>query len=80
MRYIFLDESGELGFMKSSSKYFVITLLSCSEDEAVSIRRIMKRVREKVIKKSVKRMPELKGNNSSDRIRRDVLQRFSRAK
>ena len=71
-----MDESGELGFAKKSSKYFIITLLSCSEDEAIYIRRIMKRVREKIIKKKIKKIPELKGNNSSDRIRTEVLNRF----
>ncbi len=76
MRYIFLDESGELGFKNSSSKYFVITLLSCDEGELYSLRRIMKKVREKIIKKKMKKYPELKGNNSSDKIRFDVLQKF----
>ena len=76
MKYIFLDESGELGFKSSSSKYFVITLLSCDEGELYALRRIMKKVRMKIIKKKMKRYPELKGNNSTDKIRVDVLTRF----
>ncbi len=76
MKYIFLDESGELGFKDSSSKYFIITLLSCDEGEIYSLRRIIKKVREKIVKKKVKKYPELKGNNSSDEIRKEVLQRF----
>lgn len=76
MRFIFLDESGELGFKESSSKYFIITLLSCDEGEIYSLRRIIKRVREKIIKKKLKRYPEFKGNNSTDKIRFEVLQRF----
>jgi len=76
MKYIFLDESGELGFKSISSKYFVIALLSCDEGEVYALRRIMKKVRQKIIKKKMKRYPELKGNNSSDKIRTDVLQRF----
>jgi hypothetical protein len=76
MKYIFLDESGELGFKDSSSKYFIITLLSCDEGELYSLRRIMKKVREKIIKKKLKKYPELKGNNSTDKIRFDVLDRF----
>ena len=51
MRYIFLDESGELGFKPTSSKYFVITLLSCDEGEIYALRRIIKKVRAKIIKK-----------------------------
>ena len=76
MKYIFLDESGELGFKASSSKYFVITLLACDEGELYSLRRIMKKVRNKIIKKKLKKYPELKGNNSNDHIREDVLKRF----
>ena len=45
MKYIFLDESGELGFKSTSSKYFVITLLSCDEGEIYTLRKIMKKVR-----------------------------------
>jgi hypothetical protein len=44
-KYIFLDESGELGFKECSSKYFVITLLSCDEGEIYDLRRIMKKVK-----------------------------------
>ncbi len=76
MKYIFLDESGELGFKNSSSKYFVITLLSCDEGEIYALRRIIKKVRRKLIKKKIKNYPEIKGNNSSDKIRKDVLERF----
>lgn len=80
MKYIFLDESGELGFGNKSTNYFVISLLSCDEGELSIIRRIIKRVREKLIKKKMKRYPELKGNNSSDKIRKDVLERLVKTK
>ena len=78
MRYIFLDESGELGFGDKSTNYFIITLLVCDEGELPALRRIIKRVREKLIKKKLKKLPELKGNNSSDKIRKEVLYRFLR--
>ena len=78
MKYIFLDESGELGFKDSSSKYFVITLLSCDEGEIYSLRRIIRKVRAKIIKKKLKRYPEIKGNNSTDRVREAVLNRFTK--
>jgi hypothetical protein len=29
MKYVFLDESGELGFKDSSTKFFTIALLVC---------------------------------------------------
>ena len=76
MKYIFLDESGELGFKRSSSKYFVITLLSCDGGEIYALRRIIRKVRERIIKKKLKRYPEIKGNNSTDKIRKEVLERF----
>jgi len=76
MKFIFLDESGELGFKESSSRYFVITLLSCDEGEIYTLRRILKKVWEKIIKKKLKKYPEFKGNNSTDEIRIEVLQRF----
>jgi hypothetical protein len=47
-----MDESGELGFDKNSSKYFIITLLVSEEDELIKIRRIIKRVRV-IIKKEI---------------------------
>jgi hypothetical protein len=76
MKYIFLDESGELGFGECSSKYFIITLLACDESEIYALRRIIKKAREKIIKRKLKRYPELKGNNSSDKLRMEILQRF----
>lgn len=75
IKYIFLDESGELGFDKNSSKFFVITLLSCNEDALIRIRRIIKKVRMKKLKKKIKSIPELKGHNSSDFIREYVLKK-----
>ena len=78
MKYVFLDESGELGFKSTSSKYFIITLLSCDEGEIYDLKRIMKKVRAKIIKKKMKKYPELKGNNSTDKIREDVLKRFAK--
>lgn len=76
MKYIFLDESGELGFKTTSSQYFIITLLSCDEGELYTLRRIIRKIRQKIIKKKIKKYPELKGNNSSDKIRFNVLQKF----
>ena len=78
MKYVFLDESGELGFKSASSKYFIITLLSCDEGAIYDLKRIMKKVRAKIIKKKMKKYPELKGNNSTDKIREEVLKRFAK--
>lgn len=80
LKYIFLDESGDLGFAEKSSKFFIITLMLCNEDTEINLKRIIKRVREKLIKKKLKKYPELKGNNSSDKIRKEVLERFVKNK
>ena len=77
MKYIFLDESGDLGFNKrGSTKYFIITLLVCDEGEIYSLRRIIRKVRRKIIKKRLRKYPELKGNNSTNKVREEVLNRF----
>lgn len=81
MKYLFLDESGELGFnSKKSSKYFIISLLSCDETELAEIRRIIKKIRMKIIKKKLKKYPELKGNNSTYKIRKQILEKFNKTK
>lgn len=78
MKYIFLDESGELGFHSESSKFFIITLLVCNEDTTISLRRIIKKVRQKKLRKKIKKISELKGNNSSDDIRNYILNHASK--
>ncbi|MBU3965217.1 DUF3800 domain-containing protein, partial [Patescibacteria group bacterium] len=42
MAYIFLDESGDLGFKKSSSKWFLFTIAIMSDARALE--RIVKKV------------------------------------
>lgn len=78
MKTIFLDESGELGFSKKSSRYFIITLLVCDFKEEQKIRRIPKKVRRKVLNKKLKKSSELKGSNSSDRVRKEFLTRVAK--
>ena len=73
MRCIFLDESGDLGFSERFSKFFIITLLLCDEDTIIDLRRIIKKIRTKRLKKKMKIIGELKGNNSDDFIREKVL-------
>src|SRR3989339_456059 len=74
MKYIFLDESGELGFKSTSSKYFVITLLLCDGGEVYSLRRIMKKVRQKIIKKKLKRNRSLR-EDFDNYIRKNITQK-----
>ena len=46
MKYMFLDESGELGFKfnKGSSNFFIITLLVCGIKEEQELQRVIKKI------------------------------------
>ncbi|MEW6609927.1 MAG: DUF3800 domain-containing protein [bacterium] len=69
--YIYLDESGDLGFSERASNYFVITLLFVKEVKMV--KECIKKIRHKKLKKQLQKLPEIKAYNSNDRIRSMVL-------
>jgi len=68
---VFVDESGDLGFGKGSSKYITIGALITTHPEIVE--RIPRRIRKRRLKKSLLQKPELKFHNSSPDVRRSVL-------
>lgn len=70
MKYIFLDESGDLGFTPDSSKYFVVACICVDQEKTTN--RCIKTVRQGLSKKYKK--TELKFSNSSDHTRRRVLE------
>lgn len=80
MRYIFLDESGDLGFNfdKGSTKYFIITLLVCEVHEEQELQRIIKKIRQRILKKKLKKSPEIKWNNSNENIKQKVFQKLEK--
>jgi len=49
LKYIFLDESGDLGFTPKSSKYFIVACLCVDEEKIVN--RCIKTVRKGLSKK-----------------------------
>ncbi len=69
MKYIFLDESGDLGFTPKSSKYFIVACICVDEEKIVN--RCIKTVRKGLSKKYKK--TELKFSNSSKTTKRRVL-------
>jgi len=69
--HIYLDESGDLGFDPSSSKYIVIALLITKTP--VHIGRCIKKIRQRKLKKKLKELPEIKFNKSDDHIRELTL-------
>ena len=50
MMYIFLDESGDLGFSKRSSKWFLFTMVVI--DDPKKLERVIKKVRKTLNKKT----------------------------
>lgn len=69
MNFIYLDESGNLGFSEKSGEYFVVAGLCCEHEKTVN--RCIKKVRTGLSKKYTK--TEMKFSNSSDVTRRRVL-------
>ncbi len=78
MKYIFLDESGELGFGEKSSKFLTITLLVCGAVEEQELHRIVRKVRQRILKKKLKKSTEIKWNNSSDIIKSKVFEKLAK--
>ena len=73
MMYIYLDESGDLGFRQGGSKYFTIAFVAVKD----SIR-FIRCVKEVKIKYGIPRSVELKGNTTREVIKEDLLSRFQK--
>ncbi len=69
VKYIFIDESGDLG--QYGSEYFTIVALTTSDIKKIG--RIIKKVRQRIMKKKLKNLSEIKANNSNEIIRKYVL-------
>lgn len=73
--FIYLDESGDLGFKSGSTKYFTICFAIMKDQNP--FKRCVKRVKRKY---SISSMDELKGSSTRADIKRDLLLRFSQLK
>jgi len=71
--YVYLDESGDLGFAQGSTKYFTVAFAVV--ENPVPFRRCVKRVKEKY---HIPRDVELKGHATRETIKRDLLSRFAK--
>lgn len=72
MVYVYLDESGDLGFGKEgSSDFFVITLLLI--EDPTPLKRLVKKIRQRKLKRNLKELPEIKANNSDETVRKRFL-------
>ncbi|MCD6093667.1 MAG: DUF3800 domain-containing protein [Candidatus Omnitrophica bacterium] len=76
--YIYLDESGDLGFnfkKKGTSKHFLITVLLTREPKKIA--NCIKHLKEDALQKKYKKIPEIKFNNSPEVFRKRVLRKLS---
>ena len=79
MVYLYIDESGDLGFSGKGSSYFVITCVKINDGHTnVLFKRIPKEVREKTLSKKPKKQSEFKFSNSSLLIRERFLTRAAK--
>ncbi len=72
--YIYLDESGDLGFSRDSSEHYVIAVLATRDP--IQIERGLKKYRKKMIaskKKEYRKIGEFKFNKAPDRVKVDIL-------
>ena len=76
--YTYIDESGDLGYSHKSSSHFVMGAIVTKNRRCVE--KIPKKIRQKVLKKSKRRVPELKANSSDERVRKKVLEELSKCK
>jgi len=76
MLYIYLDESGDLGFKEKSSKHFVITLLIVENKKPIE--NYIKRIRQRKLKKLYRKHSEIKFTKSDELIRKKILKSLAR--
>ncbi|MDO8516170.1 MAG: DUF3800 domain-containing protein [bacterium] len=73
--YIFLDESGDLGFGKGSSKWFLFTLVVV--DDPRILERVIKKTRQGLKKKYKHTLSELHAYHSDDITRTRILTKLA---
>jgi len=76
LTHIYIDESGDLG--QFGSKYFVVAAIIV--DDPLELKRIIKKLRQRKLKKKIKDLPEIKANKATYREREYVLSRLKSAK
>jgi len=71
--YVYLDESGDLGFGQGGSKYFTIAFVVVENPIY-----FLRCVKETKIKHNIPRYEELKGNTTREIIKKDLLYRIKK--
>jgi hypothetical protein len=75
-KYMYIDESGDLGM--NGSKYLVLSALLV--DNPLDLDRIIKKMRRNKFRKQLKKANEIKANKSSDEIRQYMLDKLNEVK
>ena len=74
-KYMYVDESGDLGFSENSSKFIIISALII--DDYRELDRIIKNMRRNKFKKELVKMNELKAYKLHDYIRIYMLKKLN---
>ncbi|QRF76515.1 hypothetical protein Thermo_02040 [Thermoplasmatales archaeon] len=75
LKYLYIDESGDLGFSHGSSDVLVISALLVNDQR--KLYRIIKNLRRNKYSSELKGARELKANSSSPAIRRSVIEKLN---
>lgn len=75
LKYLYIDESGDLGFSVRSSKVLVISALLV--DDCKVLDRIIKNMRRNKFKRELKGAMEIKANKSSPQLRKHMISRLN---
>lgn len=80
---IYIDESGDLGFRfkktKPPSHYFTVAAIVTQERSVdVKLKRVIKKIRQRKLKKKYKKKDEFKFSNTNDVIRKAILKEISK--
>ena len=73
MKYIYIDESGDLGSKKSSSGYFVLAGVMVSKPKKLD--NLIKNTYRK--HKNIRDMNEIKGTTTPENVKKDILTRLN---
>ncbi|RLI77809.1 hypothetical protein DRP04_10845 [Archaeoglobales archaeon] len=73
MLYVFIDESGDLGFTEKSTKYYVVASVETINDQQIA--QEFKKVRKK-LKKRERDIPEFKFTKTNKRTKMKILSKL----
>jgi len=74
-RYMYIDESGDLGNKKGCSSYLVLAALLI--DNPKDLDRIIKNMRRNKFKKELRKAAEIRANSSSSEVRNYILKKLN---